>query len=154
MTRVRDLIRMDDAEARDLLAAPGQTMTVATLAADGRPHLTAVWYGFAEDGTLGFTTPSASQKVRNLQRDPRITVLVEAGDRHGELRGVQLVGTAQLSSALPMKLALSRSIAARYPALVHRDPERAMSARTAVLIDVTAVSSWDHRKLPAPGGPR
>lgn len=154
MSVVRTAIGMNDAEIRELLAAPGQTMTVATLAADGRPHLTAVWYGFTDDGTLGFTTPSGSQKVRNLRRDPRITLLVEAGRRHGELRGVQLTGTAQLRDDLPSKLALSNSVAARYATRSHRDPERVMANRLAVLVVVTAVSSWDHRKLPAPGGPR
>lgn len=146
-------LSMSDAEVADLLGTPGQTMAVATVAPDGQPHLTAVWYGFTEDGTIGFTAPARSQKVRNLQRDRRITVLVESGRAHGQLRGVQLAGTAALTGELDVKLEISRSIAQRYDALRHDDPERAMRNRVAVLLHATKAVSWDHRKIP-PRRPR
>jgi PPOX class probable F420-dependent enzyme len=149
MADQRAAIRMDDAEVASLLAE-GQVMTVATLLPDGQPHLTAVWYGFTADGTLGFTTYAASQKAANLGRDPRITVMVEYGGEHSALRGVQIAGWARLSSAIPVKLALSASIAARYPAKRQAvDPEQAMAKRVAVLISPVSITSWDHRKLAA-----
>lgn len=144
----RAAVRMTESEVAAVLAEPGRTMTVATLLADGRPHLTAVWYGFTADGRLGFTTYAASQKARNLERDPRLTVLVEGGDAHAELYGVQISGRAVLSMSMALKLELSGSVAARYPAGAGRaDPGRAMARRVAVLVDPLRVSSWDHRKL-------
>lgn len=143
---------MSGAEVQAALAIPGQTMIVATLLPDGRPHLTAVWYGYTRDGQLGFTAYSASQKIRNLRRDPRITVLVEAGNEHGELRGVQITGRAALDESLPVKLQLSDSIDRRYPGTPGRsDPEKAMARRVAVLIEPQHVASWDHRKLATAG---
>lgn len=141
-------IGMVDHEICALLAEPGHTMTVATVLPNGQPHLTAVWYGFTEDGTIGFTTYPASQKAVNLARDPRITVLVECGDGHASLRGVQIAGQGELDATMSRKLELSKSVSARYPGRTRSvDPERAMDRRIAVLIHPKDVSSWDHRKL-------
>jgi PPOX class probable F420-dependent enzyme len=149
MTNQRTAIQMDDEEVAAFLAEPDQTMTVGTLLADGRPHLTAVWYGFTADGTLGFITYAASQKARNIGGDPRISVLVECGQRHGELRGVQILAHAELTSAMTAKTEISASVAARYPAGPHaRGTEQALRRRVAVLIRPQRVISWDHRKLP------
>lgn len=148
MTNQRAAIQMNDEEVAAFLSEPGQSMTVATLLGDGRPHLTAVWYGFAADGSLGFTTYAASQKARNLCADPRVTVLVERGQEHSGLRGVQILGRAELSSAMAVKAEISASVAARYPARPHADgPELALARRVAVLIRPQRVVSWDHRKL-------
>ncbi len=54
------------------------TMNVATFNHDATIHLVAMWYGFL-DGAPAFETFTKSQKVVNLRRDPRITVLVEDG---------------------------------------------------------------------------
>jgi PPOX class probable F420-dependent enzyme len=148
MTSKRAAIRMDNAEMAAFLAEPGQTMTVGTLLADGQPHLTAVWYGFTVAGALGFTCYAASQKARNLGADPRITVLVESGSEHAELRGVQILGHAELSLVMAVKAEISASVAARYPARAHaRGSDQALLRRVAVLIRPLRVTSWDHRKL-------
>src|SRR5438034_3763235 len=65
-----------------------RVLTCATLGPTGRPHLMPLWY--VRDGpTLYAWTYGKSQKVRNLEREPRATVQIEAGrDRYGELRGV------------------------------------------------------------------
>ncbi|WP_433365496.1 pyridoxamine 5'-phosphate oxidase family protein [Streptosporangium sp. CA-115845] len=140
-------LRMTDAEVQQALAVPGQRMVVATLLPDGLPHLTVVWYGFTEDRRLGFTVPAGSQKVKNLTRDPRVTVLVDAGTQHGELRGVQIAGRAVLAHDLPTKLTIHASVAARYPTKPSPDPERTMARRVAVIVEPISVVSWDHRKL-------
>src|SRR4051812_11305138 len=90
----RDLIRMTDPEV-DAFLQQRQTMNVATYNHDGSIHLVAMWYGFL-DGKPAFETYQKSQKVANLRRDPRITVLLEDGDRYEDLRGVELVGTGEV----------------------------------------------------------
>jgi len=122
-------------------------MVVATLSYDGAAHLTVVWYGFTPEGHIGFTVPSSSQKVRNLARDPRISVLVDSGDDHGSLRGVQVVGLANLDDTPETKLVIHRSVAARYPAKPTADVDASMRRRLAVIIEPHRVVSWDHRKL-------
>ena len=60
-----------------------------------RPHLAGLWY-LPVDGRLDCWTYAASQKARNLQRDPRATLLTEAGSGYQELRGVSMECTAEL----------------------------------------------------------
>ena len=90
--RRRDLIRMTDDEVEAFLHER-QTMNIASFGPDGNIHLVAMWYGFLGPNPA-FETFTKSQKVLNLRRDPRITVLVEDGDVYEELRGVEIVGQA------------------------------------------------------------
>jgi PPOX class probable F420-dependent enzyme len=137
---------MDDADIRALLAQPEQAMAVATVMPDGQPHLTVVWYGFL-GGRIAFTAPARSQKAANLSRNPQITLMVDAGMRHGELHGVQIMGTATLDDTLATKLAIHASVAERYPTKVSRDPEATMAKRIAVIVEPHKVLSWDHRRV-------
>ena len=68
---------------------------VASIGADGAPHLTTLFYVLHDD-RIAFWTYGSSQKVRNLERDPRITCLVETGTDYFELAGVSVQGTAEV----------------------------------------------------------
>jgi PPOX class probable F420-dependent enzyme len=145
----RDQIRMSDEEV-DVFLHGRHTMNVATLGADGRPHLVAMWYGFL-DGAPAFWTFGKSQKIVNLQRDPRITCLVEDGDTYNELRGVELVGTGALVTDQEQILRLAEDVSERYTGPV-TDQARGFLRKQAlkrvgVRIEVERVVSWDHRKL-------
>src|SRR5947208_14390400 len=90
MANVRDLIKMTPEEV-DAFLHERHTMSVATIGPDGRPHVVAMWYGFL-DGKPGFETYRKSQKLKNLERDPRMTCLIEDGDRYDQVRGDEPVG--------------------------------------------------------------
>ncbi|MBI3749238.1 MAG: pyridoxamine 5'-phosphate oxidase family protein, partial [Chloroflexi bacterium] len=60
--------------ALELLASPA-VATVATINEDGSPHLSAAWVG-VEDGEIVFGTLPDQRKLRNLRRDPRISIHV------------------------------------------------------------------------------
>jgi PPOX class probable F420-dependent enzyme len=128
-----------------------QTMNVASLGRDGRPHLVAMWYGFFDDGAPGFWTYGRSQKIVNLRRDPRITCLVEDGETYETLRGVELFGDATVVDDRDEVMAIGRSVWERYTAPWTDDALPALQSvgakRVAVRIDVQSVVSWDHRKL-------
>lgn len=129
-------------------------MSVATICPDGRIHLVAMWYGFI-GGWPAFHTYAKSQKVQNLRRDPRITVLVEDGDTYDSLRGVQISGTGEIVEDEETKVRLALEVMERYgPAGSppgDRDmrafAERFVTKRVAVRIHPERVVSWDHRKL-------
>src|SRR5579885_3051009 len=89
------------------------TMNVATYNHDGTIHLVAMWYGFI-DGDPAFWTYKSSQKILNIQRDPRITCLLEDGDTYETLRGAELVGTAELITDWDLLLPLGRGVLRRY----------------------------------------
>lgn len=128
-----------------------QTMNIATFGPDGNIHLVAMWYGFI-DGKPAFETFTKSQKVKNLLRDPRITVLVEDGDQYEELRGVELVGTAEVSDDPETVMTVARSVVERYFPVDKPEDLDAIAAglahkRSAIVINADKVVSWDHHKL-------
>jgi PPOX class probable F420-dependent enzyme len=78
---------------RDLLDLP--VATFATIASDGRPHLSEVWF-LAEDGMLKLSLNTVRQKVSNLQRRPVCTLLLL--DLANPYRYVEIRGDAELVS--------------------------------------------------------
>ncbi|MEY2478957.1 MAG: hypothetical protein QOG87_4272 [Actinomycetota bacterium] len=152
----RDQIKMSDAEIAELLDGRN-TMNIATIGKDGRPHLVAMWYGFLE-GAPAFETYAKSQKVLNLRRDPRITCLVETGDTYDTLRGVELIGTGEIVEDEARLLEAAMSVVDRYHGLPPEHLEMAaralMQKRVGVKVNVEKVVSWDHGKLGGerPGG--
>jgi hypothetical protein len=91
-------IAMDKAEL-DAFLAQGRTCRVATSSPQG-PHLTPLWYVW--DGTaLWLTSIVRSQRWTDLQRDPRLAVLVDAGEDYAELRGAELRGSAEIVGEVP-----------------------------------------------------
>jgi PPOX class probable F420-dependent enzyme len=146
----RAQIRMTDAEVAGYLEER-RTLHVATRNCDGSTHLVPVFYVLI-DGRVAFWTYTRSQKVRNLERDPRITVMVEDGREYAELRGVQIAGAAQLSTDPTALTDFGVRYHARYigGALDENAREHlAWSARkrTLVVVEPQRIVSWDHRKL-------
>src|SRR4051812_30842317 len=71
---------------------------LVTLNQDGSPHVTIVWVGLEDDeivaGHLG-----SWQKVRNVQRDPRVVLSIETGreGNHGLAEYLVVYGTARIT---------------------------------------------------------
>ena len=145
----RKQIEMSDAEVAEFLR-DGRTMNVATNGREGYPHLVAMWYGFLDD-TPVFWTYAKSQKIRNLERDHRITCLIETGDRYDQLRGVMLVGRGEIITDRELVMKVGQSVYERYngPLTDAARPqiEYMGRKRVAVRIAIERVVSWDHRKL-------
>ena len=66
-----------------------RVLTVATIGRDGWPHLMPLWF-VVRDGECWGWTYGKSQKVRNLERDPRCTLQVEAGRPTASCAGVMI----------------------------------------------------------------
>ena len=149
----RGLIKMTPEEV-DAFVAERRTMTMCSLGPDGSIHAVAMWYGFL-DGCITVETKAKSQKVQNLRRDPRLTVLFEDGDTYDELRGVELVGRAEIVDDPAQLWALGLSVYERYygPYSEEARPflEGMLRKRVAVKLHPERTVSWDHRKLKAPG---
>jgi PPOX class probable F420-dependent enzyme len=145
----RDQIRMSEAEVDEFLAGR-HTMNVATLNHDGTIHLVAMWYAVL-DGIPVFWTYGKSQKMRNLERDPRITCLVESGEDYAELRGVELVGRGEVVTDRAEVMEIGWAVADKHtgPLTEEARPlvEQVGAKRNAVRVHVERTVSWDHRKL-------
>jgi hypothetical protein len=91
-------IAMSRAELEEFLTAE-RTCRIATSGPRG-PHLTALWFAWDGDA-LWLTSIVRSQRWTDLQRDPRVSVLVDAGEVYGELRGAELRGTVEVVGEVP-----------------------------------------------------
>ncbi len=145
----RRQIRMSEAELAAFLDAQ-RTLVCATLGPRGRPHLAALWYVPA-GGRLDCWTYAASQKARNLDRDPRASLLTEAGTTYQELRGVSLECDAELVHDREAVLDIGVALAVRHGATpgleLRAGLARQAAKRVGIRFTPTRVSSWDHRKL-------
>jgi PPOX class probable F420-dependent enzyme len=102
---------MADGERRDFLSAGTRTGKLATVRADGRPHVAAVWFVLDGDDVV-FMTGRDTVKGRNLRRDARASLLVD--DERPPFAYVRVDGAAEISEDLGDMLGWSRRIAARY----------------------------------------
>ncbi|MGO8860798.1 MAG: pyridoxamine 5'-phosphate oxidase family protein [Acidimicrobiales bacterium] len=148
----RSLIHMTPDEV-DAFLVESRTMTMCSLGPDGSIHAVAMWFGFLE-GCVAVETKAKSQKVQNLRRDPRLTLLFEAGEAYDELRGVELVGRAELIDDPERFWTLGVSVYERYVGPYSEERRDAVAAmlhkRVAVKMHTERTVSWDHRKLRAP----
>jgi hypothetical protein len=150
----RAQIRMSDDEVRAFLAEE-RTVICATNGRRGWPHLMPLWYLVRQTGDGGGPqvwawTFAKSQKVRNLERDARATLQVEAGEAYEELRGVMLECDVVIHRDVEPVRAFGLELYARYAEV--DDDVRAMveaQAPKRVLLQFVerARATWDHRKL-------
>jgi PPOX class probable F420-dependent enzyme len=128
-------------------------MTMCTLNHDGSIHAVAMWYGFLE-GCVAIETKTKSQKAQNLGRDPRMTAMFEDGETYEELRGVELVGRAEIVEEPSRLLEVGKSVFSRYYAPYTDEMlpfvEVMLQKRVVAKLHVERTVSWDHRKLGLP----
>ena len=151
----RNMIAMTDEEQQEFIET-GWTLQVASNGHNGFPHLVAMWYGVI-DGKIHFTTYAKAQKVLNLQRDPRITVMLEAGTEYSKIKGLVIEGEAaviqndpDLVMAVQDATGAKRNPNAQGPSNLPMDNEqrrRQASKRAVIRINPTRIYSWDHEKL-------
>lgn len=148
----REQIQIDEAQVADFLAAQ-RIVICATNGPDGWPHLMPLWY-VVRDGELWAWTYAKSQKVRNLERDDRVTLQIESGYDYHELRGVMIRARCRLHRDLDTVAGVGSDLATRYggedaaAGLEARAAfERQASKRVALQFVAESTATWDHGKL-------
>ena len=139
------------AEEQDRFLADGWTLQVASIGPGGFPHLVAMWY-VVDDGLVTFTTFRKSQKAVNLQRDPKLTVMLEAGRLYNELQGLVIEGEAEIVDDVDNTARVMSLVGAKYqgiPGDTSNAEAQMKVASKRVVIRVRPVDtySWDHTKL-------
>ena len=151
----RDQIQMTDAEQKKFLAG-AQTIIINSIGPGGYPHPMPMWFAVEDDGAVVMTTFTKSQKIRNLERDPRVSLLVESGTAYAELRGVVLYGKAELVREQERILDILAKVTAKNaggagnapnPEALRKALMGTVPKRTGIRIRPERVVSWDHSKL-------
>ena len=142
---------MTDAEVQAYLDAE-RILNVATIGPTGHAHLVAMWFAMV-DGKPAFWTYGKSQKILNLQRDPKMTGLVESGDSYDQLRGVELRGSGVIIDDYDTVLEIGKAIGVKYngPSALGDAAlpflEAQATKRVGVVFEIEHIASWDHTKL-------
>jgi PPOX class probable F420-dependent enzyme len=144
MSGRRAAIAMSDAEVLAFLEEQ-RTLMCATVGRDGWPHQMPLWY-VVRDGECWAWTYAKSQKVRNLERESRCTLSVEAGSAYFELRGVMIKAACAIHRDPAVVIGVGNALAARYGDGGHVD-ERQAAKRVALQFVSAKIASFDHRKL-------
>jgi PPOX class probable F420-dependent enzyme len=104
---------MSEAEVRSFLTAlPARTGKLATVRADGRPHIAPIWYDVDDDGSLVFNTGESTVKGRNIRREPRVSLCVD--DDRPPFSFVVVEGVAEISEDLDEVRRWASRLGARY----------------------------------------
>jgi PPOX class probable F420-dependent enzyme len=147
----RDAIKMSAGEA-DAFLEEERTVTCATNGRNGFPHLMPLWY-VLRDGRIWAWTYARSQKVKNLERDPRATLQVETGVEYAELRGVMLRCDVEIHRDVDVVVDFAMALVGRYSGTgsehdAAREAFRAQAPKRVALEFVERERvTWDHRKL-------
>jgi PPOX class probable F420-dependent enzyme len=147
----RSEIQLSPDEQRDLIDTE-RIVVVSSLGSRGWPHSMPLWY-VPRDGEVWIYTYAKSQKVRNLERDPRATLLIETGHEYAELRGVEIEAEAEIHRDIETVFEMAKDLTSRYAGGAQVDDAAAEALRAqaqkrvAIRFAPRRVATWDHRKL-------
>lgn len=145
----RKQIEMTEAE-RNVFLDSARTAAFSTIDPWGYPHTVAMWFAM-ENGCPVMTTYAKSQKARNVERNPKVGFMVEAGETYDTLKGVLIRGEAELIRDFDYTVAVLKRIHEKMLGALVPAVEEAMrkqaQKRVVVRIRPVRVSSWDHSKL-------
>jgi len=148
----RKQICMSEDEVGEFLRSH-KTIVLNSIDPHGYPHPMPMWFTVADDGAIWMTTFRVSQKVQNIRRDPRVSLLVESGEVYSELAGVVLYGRAEVIDDIDvvietlLKASQTPSGDAAAQAAVRETMRKTAAKRVCLRVEPERVVSWDHRKL-------
>jgi PPOX class probable F420-dependent enzyme len=149
----RDEIKLTEAEQAELLDQE-RVVIVSSIGPRGWPHSMPMWFTVRGGAEIWIWTFAKSQKVKNLERDPRATLLIETGTEYTELRGIQIEAEAELHRDTPTVTEFGKELTLRYAEgidSIEGDAAAALEAqavkRVAIRFEPKRTATWDHRKL-------
>lgn len=151
MSRRAEIVLSPEEQAE--LLGEERVVIVSSFGPRGWPHSMPMWFT-VRDGDIWVWTYAKSQKVKNLERDPRATLLIETGHEYSELRGVQIEAEAEIVRDPEAVFEFGKELTVRYAEgidSIEGDAATALQAqaakRVAIHFKPVRVASWDHRKL-------
>lgn len=148
----RDLIRMTDEELAAYLSEQRRIVLI-TIGPDGMPHPMPMNYGIDAAGRVLLSTFRKSQKVRNLERDPRASLLVESGENYQALKSavlycdVEILGDPDEVIAAMALIRADGQMAGSISAAMNAQVRASVAKRVVLRLTPYRTISWDHAKL-------
>ena len=149
----RDQIRMTDEEITDFLRE-ARTMILVTNGKDGFPHPMPMWFAVDDNNVVTMTTFRKSQKIMNLQRDPKVTLLVESGDAYQELKSIVIYTEVELLDDVEATRDILYNISVQRGDIeddgneaIREGMMRTAEKRMGMRFTPDRIVTWDHSKL-------
>ena len=146
----RDQIALTPAEQREYLDT-SHTIILTTIDRQGYPHSVAMWYALDDEGAVVMTTFRKSQKVKNVERDPKCALLIESEREYSKLKGLLIRGRVTIDGDTEHVLDVLERISQKYHQTKGPEVRRAMAKQAAKRVVMRIVperiASWDHAKL-------
>ena len=149
----RNQIQLSEVEITEYLSS-SRTMILVSNGKDGHPHPMPMWFAVDIDNCIYMTTFRKSQKINNLRKDPRATLLIESGDAYEELKGlvvytdVEFIEDVESIRHILEQITLQRSEIQKSD---NKDISQGMlktaEKRIGLKFTLTKILSWDHSKL-------
>ena len=141
-------MRLSKEEAWEVLAA-AHTGILTTLKADGTPISLPMWF-VAMDQRVYVMTPARTKKVARVARNPRVSFLVESGERWAELQAVHLTGHARVAEDDDLRVRVREALDHKYAAFRTEGGDRNVDGVVMALIEITPderILTWDNNRL-------
>lgn len=128
-------------------------MILVTNGPDGMPHPVPMNFGVDDQGRVVMTSFRKAQKVRNLERDPRASLLVESGDGYSDLKSVLLYcdveiieGAEEVAAAIGT-IQASGTMRSGFTSEMNEQARASFAKRAVLRFTPRRIISWDHTKL-------
>jgi nitroimidazol reductase NimA-like FMN-containing flavoprotein (pyridoxamine 5'-phosphate oxidase superfamily) len=141
----RRQIHLSEAEQAAFLGA-NRKAALATLDAEGYPHLVAMTYG-VKDGVFYMTSYAKAQKVVNIRRNPKVGLMIEAGGSYAELKGVMVRGICDLIEGGEAVRDAWAIISGESGRPRRRETNDSAAKRVVLKVTPLRIVTWDHTKL-------
>ena len=139
-------------EEFDIFLAEERTCRMATSDPGRGPHVTPLWFVW-HDGSIWLNSLTGSQRWADVQRNPAVAILIDAGVDYTELRGVELSGSVEIVGEVPRRgepVALLDEPERLFGLKYRGVPEPVYDGKHGWLrMTPTRVVSWDFRKMPS-----
>jgi PPOX class probable F420-dependent enzyme len=143
----RDQIGLTEDEVRVYLEQ-SQTIILVSQGPGGFPHPMPMWFAVDEDGAICMATYRSSQKIKNIQRDPRVSLLVESGDNYAQLKGIVIYGRAEIIDDFDRVTdVLLAAAGAENNDTTRQGVAKTAAKRYLIRVEPERIVSWDHAKL-------
>ena len=134
---------MSKEEAYNFIDSKPGWANLCTIGKDGFPHSITIGY-FRDEDTIYMGCRDATQKVRNIERNNKVSVCLESGSTMADIRGVLLRGHASIVRETEDRLSISRLAATKRGVSQDDLPTTVSEGGCYIRIENFSITSWDY----------
>src|SRR5207253_926707 len=136
-------VRMTDQEVKAFLDAKPGWIVLSTIGRDGYPHSVPLGY-FRLGDDIYIGCRAGTQKVKNIERNPKVSLVLESGSTRQDIKGVLIQGHATVHTAPETRLRLSSEAARLRGVAEDALPHEPRPGVVYIQVEPRRIISWDY----------